>query len=430
MPDFFIVGHPKSGTTALYEMLRRHPQIYMPELKEPCFSPATCARCSAARRTPARTRSRSTCALFAGARREQRAGEASPSYLRSRDAPPGEIAQLQPDGAHHRDPARAGQLPALAAPAAAAGPRRGREGSAQGALEARARKAHRRGPDAACAALLRARALRRAAAPLPRGVRARAGAGADLRRLPRRQRGDRAARAALPRSGRTRPGADRDVEANAGGPRHALAAISTAWLRTDLVGQETPSRVAASESIRTITPTGCAAAPRGRRRRVVYGSPAARRGADARAAPALQRRGGGAQRVPRTATSWRCGAMAGLAERPMAKSQQEPGRGHALARAAESAQEAAMPSGQVVVTCPAPRGGGLGRHLREILEALDRRQQPVSICGILRAPRKPWHPALTTALAPLARVSPAWRSGPPAFSSTPTPPGGCRRPST
>jgi hypothetical protein len=26
-PDFFIIGQPKSGTTALYEMLRRSPQI-------------------------------------------------------------------------------------------------------------------------------------------------------------------------------------------------------------------------------------------------------------------------------------------------------------------------------------------------------------------------------------------------------------------
>ena len=37
IPEFFIVGHPKSGTTALYEMLRTHPQIYMPELKEPAY---------------------------------------------------------------------------------------------------------------------------------------------------------------------------------------------------------------------------------------------------------------------------------------------------------------------------------------------------------------------------------------------------------
>ena len=37
LPDFFIVGHSKSGTTALYEMLRQHPQIYLPAAKEPWF---------------------------------------------------------------------------------------------------------------------------------------------------------------------------------------------------------------------------------------------------------------------------------------------------------------------------------------------------------------------------------------------------------
>lgn len=37
VPDFFIVGHPKCGTTALHEMLRDHPQIFMPEVKEPRF---------------------------------------------------------------------------------------------------------------------------------------------------------------------------------------------------------------------------------------------------------------------------------------------------------------------------------------------------------------------------------------------------------
>jgi sulfotransferase family protein len=37
VPDFFIVGHAKSGTTALYEMLRRHPQIHMPDAKEPWY---------------------------------------------------------------------------------------------------------------------------------------------------------------------------------------------------------------------------------------------------------------------------------------------------------------------------------------------------------------------------------------------------------
>ena len=36
-PNFFIVGAPKSGTTALYEYLRGHPNIYMPAQKEPSY---------------------------------------------------------------------------------------------------------------------------------------------------------------------------------------------------------------------------------------------------------------------------------------------------------------------------------------------------------------------------------------------------------
>lgn len=36
-PNFFIVGAPKCGTTALYEYLRLHPNVFMPELKEPHF---------------------------------------------------------------------------------------------------------------------------------------------------------------------------------------------------------------------------------------------------------------------------------------------------------------------------------------------------------------------------------------------------------
>ncbi|HJR16065.1 MAG TPA: sulfotransferase domain-containing protein [Gemmatimonadales bacterium] len=36
-PNFFIVGAPKCGTTALYEYLRLHPNIFMSEVKEPHF---------------------------------------------------------------------------------------------------------------------------------------------------------------------------------------------------------------------------------------------------------------------------------------------------------------------------------------------------------------------------------------------------------
>jgi sulfotransferase family protein len=36
-PNFFIVGAPKCGTTALYEYLRTHPNIFFPNVKEPHF---------------------------------------------------------------------------------------------------------------------------------------------------------------------------------------------------------------------------------------------------------------------------------------------------------------------------------------------------------------------------------------------------------
>jgi Sulfotransferase domain len=36
-PNFFIVGAPKCGTTALYEYLRSHPNIFMPKHKEPHY---------------------------------------------------------------------------------------------------------------------------------------------------------------------------------------------------------------------------------------------------------------------------------------------------------------------------------------------------------------------------------------------------------
>src|SRR5665213_738712 len=108
VPDFFIVGHHKSGTTALYRMLRGHPQIFMPTLKEPKFFASDLpARLEppVAGRLPATLEE--YLALFAPAAPEQRAGEASPSYLRSHTAA-GLIAELQPDAriiAIFREPA-------------------------------------------------------------------------------------------------------------------------------------------------------------------------------------------------------------------------------------------------------------------------------------------------------------------------------------
>ena len=97
MPDFFIVGHAKSGTTALYEMLRAQERIFMPDVKEPWyFVPELRPR------RPRRNADRHPytldgyLALFERARPDQRAGEATPSYLLSREAA-ARIAQAQPD---------------------------------------------------------------------------------------------------------------------------------------------------------------------------------------------------------------------------------------------------------------------------------------------------------------------------------------------
>ena len=36
-PNLFIVGQPKSGTTALHQFLGQHPEIFMSSIKEPHF---------------------------------------------------------------------------------------------------------------------------------------------------------------------------------------------------------------------------------------------------------------------------------------------------------------------------------------------------------------------------------------------------------
>jgi hypothetical protein len=37
LPDFFIAGAPKAGTTALHAALARHPALFMSAVKEPKF---------------------------------------------------------------------------------------------------------------------------------------------------------------------------------------------------------------------------------------------------------------------------------------------------------------------------------------------------------------------------------------------------------
>jgi Sulfotransferase domain len=83
-PDFFIVGAPKCGTTALYTYLREHPGVFMPELKEPHFF---CHDLRFPQRSAVRDRD-VYLKLFAGASDNTLLGEASASYLYSEVAIP------------------------------------------------------------------------------------------------------------------------------------------------------------------------------------------------------------------------------------------------------------------------------------------------------------------------------------------------------
>jgi glycosyltransferase involved in cell wall biosynthesis len=94
--------------------------------------------------------------------------------------------------------------------------------------------------------------------------------------------------------------------------------------------------------------------------------------------------------------------------------QEEGALGASWRARTQETQQRVLPQGSVVASCDAPfGGGGLGRHLKEIVDALERNgQQRSYICasdresperGRLRIPTR------TTLIAPLARVSPGWR---------------------
>ena len=95
MPNTFIIGAAKSGTTSLYDYLRQHPDVFMSPVKEPCFfayaeNPPEMVgpgdeesnRESEVVYTLEHYRT-----LFTGATTETIVGEASPVYLYDEDAP-------------------------------------------------------------------------------------------------------------------------------------------------------------------------------------------------------------------------------------------------------------------------------------------------------------------------------------------------------
>jgi Sulfotransferase domain len=90
-PNFFIVGAPKCGTTALYEYLRSHPQVFMPTLKEPHFFSKDLIT------QPYVNSLQEYTQLFEEAGpQHHRVGEASASYLMSTAAIPA-IREFNPD---------------------------------------------------------------------------------------------------------------------------------------------------------------------------------------------------------------------------------------------------------------------------------------------------------------------------------------------
>jgi hypothetical protein len=100
-PNFFIVGAPKCGTTALYEYLGGHPNIFMPAYKEPHYFAEDLGA------YPLIKSAAAYATLFENAdERHLRVGEASVYYLRSMEALP-RIREFDPSAriiAMFRDP--------------------------------------------------------------------------------------------------------------------------------------------------------------------------------------------------------------------------------------------------------------------------------------------------------------------------------------
>jgi hypothetical protein len=95
IPDFFVVGHPKCGTTALHQMLKGHREIFMPDSKEPWFFAEELHE-----RTPPRPQGTPRTLTqyaewFAAARPGQMVGDGTAYYLWSKTAA-ANIASVNP----------------------------------------------------------------------------------------------------------------------------------------------------------------------------------------------------------------------------------------------------------------------------------------------------------------------------------------------
>src|SRR5262245_29668254 len=87
-PDFFIVGAPKCGTTAIFEYLAPHPEVFLAP-KEPHFFGSDI-------RSIRQVNEAEYLKLFGSAENELRLGDASVFYFYSNVAPQ-EIREFSPD---------------------------------------------------------------------------------------------------------------------------------------------------------------------------------------------------------------------------------------------------------------------------------------------------------------------------------------------
>jgi hypothetical protein len=87
LPDLFIAGATKCGTTSLYEWLKGHPEIFMARFKEPCYFARDLALEPSGYYLRYGVDRERYLALFADATGAKRVGEASTRYLYSQDAP-------------------------------------------------------------------------------------------------------------------------------------------------------------------------------------------------------------------------------------------------------------------------------------------------------------------------------------------------------
>jgi Sulfotransferase domain len=81
-PNFLIVGAAKSGTSSLYSFVKQHPDVFMPDIKEPSFFSATPADDSFAV-----VSEKDYMDLFLKVKNEKAIGESSNAYLHDVRAP-------------------------------------------------------------------------------------------------------------------------------------------------------------------------------------------------------------------------------------------------------------------------------------------------------------------------------------------------------